>query len=238
MPDGGSAWRRQGLEVAVAEQEESVIWLRPEHAPVGRPAERSRAEITAAAVELADREGLEAVSMRRVAAILGTGAASLYRYVATRDDLLDLMADSTGSEYDLPAPSGDWQADLLVIARQARQIMRRHRWLPAMVIGRPALGPHGVDVLEHVLDVLADHPAGPARKLEAFAILSGLTALFVQNEMAAADTATRHAAYLRHVAAAGDHPRITALLAASPPDGNPGDQFDAVLARTLTGVLG
>lgn len=224
----------------MAGQQEPVIWMRPEQAPIGRPAERSRAEITTAATELADREGLEAVSMRRVASVLGTGAASLYRYVATRDDLLDLMTDSTAREYDLPAPSGDWQADLLAIARQARQIMRRHPWLPAVVIGRPTLGPHGIDLLEHVLDVLADHPADPARKLEAFALLNGLTALFVQNETAAADTgATRQsAAYLRHVAAAGGHPRITALLAASQPDGNPHDPFDAVLARALTGVLG
>jgi AcrR family transcriptional regulator len=223
----------------VAGQQEPVIWMRPEQAPVGRPAERSRAEITAAAVELADREGLEAVSMRRVASALGTGAASLYRYVATRDDLLDLMTDSTASEYNLPAPSGDWQADLLALARQARRIMRCHPWLPAMVMGRPTLGPHGIDLLEHVLDVLTDHPAGPARKLEAFALLSGLTALFVQNEVTAADTSTtRQSAYLRHVATAGSHPRITALLAASPPDGNPRDPFDAVLARALTGVLG
>ncbi|UNO44296.1 TetR/AcrR family transcriptional regulator C-terminal domain-containing protein [Streptomyces sp. MST-110588] len=213
--------------------------MRPEQAPVGRRAERSRAEITAAAVELADREGLDVVSMRRVASILGTGAASLYRYVATRDDLLDLMTDSTAGEYDLAAPSGDWQADLLAIARQARQIMRRHPWLPAMVMSRPTLGPHGIDLLEHVLDVLADHPADHARKLEAFALLGGLTALFVQNETAAADpSATRQSAYLRHVAAAGSHPRITALLAASPPDGHSRDRFDAVLIRALTGVLG
>ncbi|MFJ9851311.1 TetR/AcrR family transcriptional regulator [Streptomyces sp. NPDC101150] len=223
----------------MAGQQEPVIWMRPEQAPVGRPAERSRAEITAAAVELADREGLEAVSMRRVAAALGTGAASLYRYVATRDDLLDLMTDSTASEYHPPAPSGDWQADLLAIARQGRGIMRRHPWLPAMVIGRPALGPHGIDLLEHVLDVLADHPADPARKLEAFALLSGLTALFVQNETAATGTgATHRSAYLGHVAAAGHHPRIAALLAASPPDDDPRDRFDTVLARSLAGVLG
>src|ERR1051325_5560764 len=121
-------------EVAVAgEQPEPVIWMRPEQASGGRPAERIRAEITAAAVELADREGLEAVSMRRVASVLGTGAASLYRYVATRDDLLDLMTDSTASEYHLPAPTGDWQADLLAVARQARQIMGRHPRRPPPV---------------------------------------------------------------------------------------------------------
>ncbi|MDG3010629.1 hypothetical protein G4X40_10755 [Rhodococcus sp. D2-41] len=122
--------------------------------------------------------------MRRVASALGTGASSLYRYVATRDDLLEMMTDSTAGEYDLPDPSGNWQADLLVVARQARHIMRRHPWLPALVIGRPTLGPHGADLLEHVLDVLADHPTHPARKLEAFALINGLTALFVQNGVA------------------------------------------------------
>ena len=79
------------------------IWMRPEPAGTGqagragRPALRSRAGITAAAIGVADREGLDAVSMRRVAAELGTGAASLYRYVETRDELLDLMCDATGA---------------------------------------------------------------------------------------------------------------------------------------------
>lgn len=223
----------------MAGQQDPVIWLRPEHAPVGRPAERSRAEITAAAVELADREGLPAVSMRRVAGALGTGAASLYRYVATRDDLLDLMTDSTAGEYELPAPSGDWRADLLQLAHQTRQIMQRHPWLPAQVIARPALGPHGIDVLEYVLGVLDGHPAAPSRKLEAFALLNALTASYVQNEQAAADPgAQRSLAYLHHVAAAGSHPRIAALLTAPPPDGDPGDRFAAVLTRAIAGVLG
>ncbi|GHH76302.1 TetR family transcriptional regulator [Streptomyces sulfonofaciens] len=219
-----------------------MIWMRPARAPLGRPAERSRAEITAAAVELADRQGLDAVSMRRVAAALNTGAASLYRYVATRDDLLDLMIDSTASEYDLPAPTGDWQADLLTVARQARDIMRRHPWLPHLVITRPTVGPQGVDLLEHVLDALADHPADAAAKLEAFALLCALTALFVQNELAAADPGSaRQTAYLRHAAALGDHPRISALLATAPPAVTPAagaaDRMETVLVRALTGVL-
>lgn len=220
-------------------EQEPVIWLQPEKAPGGRPAERSRTEITAAAVELADREGLDAVSMRRLAATLGTGAASLYRYVATRDDLLDLMIDSTAGEYHLPAPSSDWQADLLEIAHQARRIMRRHPWLPILVVTRPTLGPNGVDLLEHLLDVLADHPAEPAHKLEAFAVLNALTALFVQNELTASDPgAQRQSSYLRHVATAGTHPRVSAMLAAAQPGRTSRDRFATVLARALTGVLG
>jgi AcrR family transcriptional regulator len=230
----------------MAERRQDAIWLRPEHAAVGRPAERSRAEITAAAIELADREGLDALSMRRLAAELGTGAASLYRYVATREDLLDLMTDATAAEFDLAAPSGAWQADLLALAGQAREVMRRHPWLPALTITRPVLGPHGADLLEHVLDVLAAHPAGPGRKLEAFALLNALTALFVQNELAASGAdAHRPSAYLGHVVAAGTHPRIAAALAPTA-DGDPSgasdqsdrsDRFDALILRTLSGVL-
>ncbi|MDG4787284.1 TetR/AcrR family transcriptional regulator [Micromonospora sp. WMMD1102] len=220
-------------------EHESTIWMRREQAPVGRPAERSRTEITTAALAVADREGLEAVSMRRVAAALGTGAASLYRYVANREDLLDLMTDSVAAEYALSAPTGDWQADLLAVGRQTRQIMRRHPWLPTLVVSRPTLGPHGIDLLEHVLDVLADHPAAPGRKLEAFALLNALTALFVQNELAATAPGTRRqASYLAHVAASGAHPRIAALLADGAAEGGPADPFDTVLVAALTGVLG
>jgi len=93
------------------ERSAGSIWMRPERAGVGRPAQRSRAEITAVALDIADREGLDAVSMRRVATELGTGAASLYRYVETREELLDLMIDATGTEYDMAPPTGDWLAD-------------------------------------------------------------------------------------------------------------------------------
>ena len=92
-----------------------VIWMRPERAATGRPPGHSRDEISAAAVSIADREGLDGVSMRRVAAELGTGAASLYRYLETREDLLDLMIDATGAEYAFAAPTGDWLDDLLDI---------------------------------------------------------------------------------------------------------------------------
>src|SRR5580700_127276 len=109
------------------------IWLRPERAASGRPARRSRSEIAAAAVVIADREGLDAVSMRRVAAELGTGAASLYRYVDTREDLLDLMSDAVGAEYDLAGTTGDWLADLVAVGAQTRAIMLRHPWLAGLL---------------------------------------------------------------------------------------------------------
>ena len=178
--------------------------------------------------------------MRRVAAGLGTGAASLYRYVDTREDLLDLMTDSTGAEYVFSAPSGDWLADLVDIGQQARAIMRRHPWLVTLVIARPTLGPNGLTLLEHVLDVLAPHPADGTSKLEAFAMLNAVTAVFVQNELVGGSAAQqRNAAYLQHAATTGDHPRLAQLLAqASPTAAGPADRYGDILARILAGLLG
>ena len=229
------------------EEPRDVIWMRPEHAATGRPAQRSRAEITAAAVTIADREGLDAVSMRRVATELGTGAASLYRYVDTREDLLDLMIDATGSEYVFAAPTGDWLADLLDIGDQARAIMRRHPWLPSLLITRSVLGPNGLVLLEHVLKALAPHPASLAAKLEAFAILSTTTALFVQNELGGGSARQqRNAAYLNHALATGRYPQLAELLAPASPAqvsraeaaAEPAGRYRDILARILSGLLG
>jgi AcrR family transcriptional regulator len=228
----------------MAEREAVSIWLRPERAAVGRPAQRSRAGISAIAIEIADREGLDAVSMRRVAAELGTGAASLYRYVETRDELLDLMADATGGEYQLGEPSGDWLADLLAVGEQSRAILRRHPWLPGLIVTRPpSMGPNGVALLEHVLAALAPNPASIAAKMEAFAMLNGITAAFVLNELSGGSAAQqRIVAYLGHVIDSGERPRLAGLLSQPPaadttvPD--PAARYADIMSRVLTGLLG
>ncbi|MEJ2867300.1 TetR/AcrR family transcriptional regulator [Actinomycetospora sp. OC33-EN08] len=210
------------------------VWLRPERAAVGRPARRSRSEITAAAVAVADRDGAEAVSMRRVAAELGTGAGTLYRYVETRDELLDLMADHVTGEYAFAAPTGDWLEDLVATALQARDIHRRHPWLADRVLTAPGTGPHGADLVEHHLAVLAEHPADDGAKLVALGVLSALVATFARAEHAGRDL-ERNAEYMAHVAAAGTHPHISALDA--PPPDPAHDPLPDVLRRVLTGLL-
>jgi AcrR family transcriptional regulator len=182
--------------------------------------------------------------MRRVAAELGTGAASLYRYVETREDLLDLMTDAVGGEYTLGEPSGDWLADLVAVAGQSREIFRRHPWLADLAITRPVLGPNGIAVLEYVLTVLAPHPADLATKMEAFATLNGVTALYASYELAGGSALQqRNVAYLQYAAASGEHPRLTRLLSQAPA-GGPAEEYDiagrfeVILGRILTGLLG
>lgn len=219
--------------------DELPIWMRPRPSGVGRPAQHSREEITAAAVALADAAGLDAVSMRRVAADLGTGAASLYRYVDTRDDLLDLMTDAVAAEYELAAPSGDWLGDLVALGEQIRAILRRHPWLVALGLTRPALGPNAIALLQHAMELLAPCPAGPAAKAEAFAMLNGITTTFVAHEQAGGSAATRRmVSYLQHVLATGQYPRLAELMgppAGPPPD--PADRYPEIMRRILAGLL-
>ena len=82
---------REGAGRGSGEGDPALIWLREE--PRGRRASHTRAEIARAAVEIADGEGFDAVSMRRVARQLGAGTMTLYHYVRNKDELITLMAD-------------------------------------------------------------------------------------------------------------------------------------------------
>jgi AcrR family transcriptional regulator len=110
-----------------------VIWARPERAGRGPKPAYSRADIADAAVRIADAEGLDAVSMRRVAAELGCGTMSLYNYVPRKEDLYELMVDAVSGEHELWEPSGDWRADMVRAAHGTRGLMRRHPWLPRLM---------------------------------------------------------------------------------------------------------
>lgn len=212
--------------------ESDLIWMRPSKSGVGRPAGRTRTEITEAAVRVADRDGLDGVSMRNVAAELATGAGTLYRYVDNHGDLLDLMADHVCTEYKLSEPSGDWLADLVDLGLQAREIHRRHPWLAELTLTRPVVGPNGINVTEHFFAALADHPATDAEKLVALGILNAVVAATARAEASPVDT-LRSARYVAHVAAQGNHPHLAALH----PDPAEGDPLPGVLRRILTGLL-
>src|SRR5689334_18132683 len=115
--------------------------MRPERNSRGPDPAYSREQITAAAVKIADAEGLEAVSMRRIAREVNAGAMSLYRYIGSKDDLIELMIDTVQGEEPLPERSGDWRADITAVADLMRAHLRRHPWLAAVSVGRPTFGP-------------------------------------------------------------------------------------------------
>lgn len=105
------------------------------------------------AIHIADAEGLDAVSMRRVATELGTGAMSLYRYVPGKAELLDLMLDRVRfpERPNGDTDTGSWRAALESAARDALAVHRRHPWLLRVNQSRPLLGPRALATLEHLL---------------------------------------------------------------------------------------
>jgi AcrR family transcriptional regulator len=219
------------------------IWTRPERATRGPAPEHSRAEIAAASVALADRSGLAAVTMRSAAAAIGTAPASLYRYVATRDELVELMADQVYGEYRYTGPEpGPPVAGLLRLAHQGRAIYHRHPWLLDVPATGGLPGPNAVAFIEHTLAALAGTGLSGPEKLETIGLFSGAVRLLAQTEIsqqrAGQDTAQWQgslAGYLVDIVAAGQHPLLAAALAEPP--GEPEPLFDRALTRILTGLL-
>ena len=116
-----------------------------------RAAALSRDEIVRAAIKVADAEGPDAISMRRIARELNAGTMSLYWHVASKEELLDLMIDSVQGEQLTPEPSGDWRADLRALTRSARAALHRHPWMVDFIGGRPPVGPKSLQSIERAL---------------------------------------------------------------------------------------
>ncbi|MFD7455127.1 TetR/AcrR family transcriptional regulator [Kitasatospora sp. NPDC059827] len=134
------------------------IWMRPERPARGPKPAYSRAQIAEAAVRIADAEGLEAATMRRIAAEIGAGAMSLYRYVPGRDELIQLMADRLMGEIDVEGmPSGDWRGDLTRYAHGLRAMWLRHPWIATVHRALPGFGPRQLRLIEGVMGVLDAH---------------------------------------------------------------------------------
>lgn len=100
-------------------------------------------QIVRTAIEIADREGNDAISMRRIASELNVGAMSLYWHVANKDELIQQMLDETYAEMKLPPePTGDWRADMRTVASETRQVFIRHPWVAQIgPANRDAMGP-------------------------------------------------------------------------------------------------
>ncbi|ANZ20896.1 transcriptional regulator, TetR family [Streptomyces noursei ATCC 11455] len=235
-----------------AATETALVWERPERGTRGPAPERSREQLTEAAIGLADAGGMAAVSVRQVARELGTGPASLYRYVAGRDDLVDLMVDTATGEIDLDAElTGDPVTDLVALATRTQRVHLRHPWLLEVPPEALRVGPRGLDYLEFALRALEPVAGltGPG-KLEAVAVLNALVAMLSGVEIRARRSPTgrqaAQAAYLGAVAGRGGHPLLAAALAGGAADGahlgagdatRAGAGFERVVRRVLAGLL-
>ncbi|MFG1673559.1 TetR/AcrR family transcriptional regulator [Micromonospora sp. NPDC049282] len=209
------------------------IWTRPRRGTRGPTPTHGRDEIAAAAVELADAGGLDAVSMRAVAGALDMAAGSLYRHLSSRDDLLDLMVDRCVGELR-PYPADDdgtWTDQFLRLARRQLALHGRHPWLADALARRADPGPNTLAHFDACLRILQPVRATTAAKFEAIAMVTGVVTLFARNA-AATGTVT-----FDHVDMAA-YPHLAAAFAAPAPNPPPGDDlFTRTLRALLAGLL-
>ena len=118
------------------------------------PTRLSRERVLRAAVEFADRHGLEGLSMRKLADELGAGAMSLYHYVPNKDDLLDGIVDLVFAEIERPSAEGDWRAAMRARAVSTLDALGRHRWAVGRMEGRGTHGPANLALHDAVLGCL------------------------------------------------------------------------------------
>jgi len=136
------------------DQDHSVIWLRPEVTGRGRAPGHSRLQIAQAALAVADAEGLDAASMRRVATEIGAAPMSLYRYVRNKDELHLLMADEAVRQdwqHWRPLPDTDWNLTLRRAAHNVRRLVLAHPWWAEIVTRGPGFTPHILRTQEKTL---------------------------------------------------------------------------------------
>jgi AcrR family transcriptional regulator len=136
----------------------------------------TRQAIVDAALRVLDAEGMEGLSMRRVADELGTGAASIYWHVRNKDELLQLVFEQVMEEAELPAPDPSrWQEQLGMLAVQMRAILTRHRDIARISLGRAPTGPTVALFTEWLFTLLK--PVGIPDKVIAY--LGDLFGLYV-----------------------------------------------------------
>jgi AcrR family transcriptional regulator len=236
--------------VEVPANDHPVIWMRPEHGRRGPKPTHSRRDVAAAGIRIADAEGLEAVSMRRIAAELGAGTTSLSRYVAKKDDVLELMVDEVTGELRGTMLSGDWRADLRTIARLLRETALRHPWMPGLSSGRANHGPNSLWWMELALSVFDGMDLDTDEMLANLGTLSAFVLGHVLGELGDQEAARRsglsHEEWMEQqgeygptIMNSGRYPRVTRVIieARTPHAADRQDRaFEAGLQRVLDGL--
>jgi len=206
----------------------------------------SRTDVARTAVEIADGDGLDAVTFRAVAARLGMGVMSLYNYTPDKQALVFDMAELVSAELELPEQTGDWRADLHAVAVRQRDVAYRHPWLIEATSHLQPLGPATLALLEWALGAL--EPTGLSARdcLELIALVNGFVLNMVRTELAGraalADPGPQAAqvAMLPELLATGRYPRFAALIAqgGQPEVFDAAASFDRLLDKILDGLVG
>jgi AcrR family transcriptional regulator len=202
-------------------------------------------DVVRAAVEIADADGLDAVTFRAVAARLGTGVMSLYNYVPDKQQLVYAMAELVSAELNLPEATGDWRRDMHRVAGRQRELVLRHPWLIEATTHLQPLGPATLAMLEFALAALEHSGLDIRDQLETIAMINGFVLNIVRAELAGRaaaadpDQQARQFAMLPELLATGRYPRFAAIIASGgePETFDPAAHFDRLLDRILDGLV-
>ncbi len=224
------------------------LWTRTE--PGARKPRLGRSEIATAAIRIADADGLDAVSMRRLAVDLDVGTMTLYHYVHTKVELLAIMVDALAGEVvlapgeDLPS---DWRAAVTTIACRTRDVMRRHPWV-LEVNADPSIGPNALRHFDQSWQAVAGLDCDLETKLDVTTAVDEYVFGFCVHEHRtfADGDEVEMPAYLEELLGAGAYPGVRAItdevgLAAfwatmHTHSADPG-RFERNLARLLAGFV-
>lgn len=155
----------------------ALLWGEQEQPTRGPKPKLTPQRIAAAAAELADAEGLDAVSMNKVAGGFGVSAMALYRYVPGKTELVELMVESVLTEGPDPSAvaDGDWRAAVREWTRQCARVYAAHPWLlHATAMRRQIMGPSQLRWLDAALAALEPTGLGGAQRHQVFLLLVGL----------------------------------------------------------------
>jgi len=207
----------------------------------------SPTRIALAGIQIADTDGLDAVSMRKIASRLNAGTMSLYRYVASRDELLELMVDQVYATFTVSPRTGDWRHDLTEAARHIHQTTLEHPWLAGQSVARLGLGPNLVRALESMLTLVdgyglsADQMLDILGSLQAFVQGQALQEITEQNAIHAtkpttSDSPDQQEARIRTIIESARYPQFTRVVTESTNEPNPSVVFERRLRYLLDGL--
>ncbi len=197
-------------------------------------------QLRAAALAIVDTEGLPALTMRRLAEALGTGAMTLYNYVEDRDGLEALIVGAVMAEARLPAMSGRWADDVRAIATVLWRTVRRHPNVIPLILNRRTDDAATLAAVEALLEAIAGSGRSGFDLLAAFRAVSGFIAGFAQSEVAGLLTKTPKGSTkelrARIEAASGGRLKRLAEIAAVGIPGDPEREFQVGLDIVLAGL--
>jgi AcrR family transcriptional regulator len=205
----------------------------------------TRERVLRAAISLADRDGIESLSMRKLGQKLGVEAMSLYNHVRNKVDMLDGMVDLVFSEIDLPASGVDWRTAMRKRAISARQVLLRHPWAIGLMESRATPGPATLRHHDSVLGSLRTAGFSIDMAAHAYSILDGYIYGFTLTELTLPFSNSGETARVAEIAETiledfrpGEYPHLAEMAVdrATKPGYNYGDEFEYGLDLILDGI--